>query len=88
MNPKCIHFPFFTRSTISECLLKCTDLCDDITLQHYHLWIQVLFDVSVNLIKHALEQLLQYIVFLWLSLVQPRLTTHQKGSVKTTIGHR
>ena len=89
MNPNWINFSFnrefITRSTISKCLLKCTDLRDDITLQHYHLWIQVLLDVSVNLIKHALEQLLQYIVLLWLSLVQPRLTTHQKGSVKKTI---
>ena len=81
-------FSFFHSTDQCKCLLKCTDLCDDITLQHYHLWIQVLLDVSVNLIKHALEQLLQYVVLLWLSLVQPRLTTHQKGSVKTTIGNR
>ena len=48
-------------------------LFDDVTFQHLHLWRKILLDVSVNLIKDALKQRFQHVMFLHFSLVQPSL---------------
>ena len=49
--------------------LSCTDLCNNVTLQHVHLGRKTLLDISVNFIKNALKQRLQHIMFLHFSLV-------------------
>lgn len=62
-NNSCLY------QTLGHSYVRCSDLRDDITFQDLHLRTQILLDVSIHIIKHALKQFLQNVVLVGFSLI-------------------